>query len=109
MEAAMAEDGAPVETEQELRDLQLEGLRWTVGHANKGSAFYRGSFDRVGVTPDDIRTLEDLAVFPLPKPMICVRATLFPWSAFLPRISSVYTPHRGPRASVRYSPTLPKM
>jgi len=63
----MAEDGAPVETEQELRDLQLEGLRWTVGHANKGSAFYRGSFDRVGVTPDDIRTLEDLRRLPFTK------------------------------------------
>ena len=51
-------------TADELRARQLERLRWTVGHAYRNSAHYRDVFDRAGLTPDDIRSLDDLARVP---------------------------------------------
>jgi phenylacetate-CoA ligase len=49
----------------ELRALQLERLRWTLQHAHRNVAHYRRSFAARGVHPDDLRTLQDLARFPL--------------------------------------------
>jgi phenylacetate-CoA ligase len=48
----------------ELRNLQLERLQWSVRHAYDNSPFYKQSFDKHGVHPDDIRSLEDLAKLP---------------------------------------------
>ncbi len=48
----------------ELRDIQLEGLKWTVSHAYKNSPFYRDRLDAHSITPDDIRTLEDIGKLP---------------------------------------------
>jgi phenylacetate-CoA ligase len=53
-----------VKTAEELRGLQLEGLKWTVNHAYKGSSFYRNRTDKVGVRPEDIRSLDDLKRLP---------------------------------------------
>ncbi|MFC4501012.1 MULTISPECIES: phenylacetate--CoA ligase PaaK [Streptomyces] len=47
-----------------LRALQLERLRATLRHAYANAPFYRESFDKAGVHPDDCRTLADLARFP---------------------------------------------
>ena len=52
-------------TREELLDLQLSGLKWTVNHAYSGSAFYRERLDKAGVKPEDIRTLDDLRRLPL--------------------------------------------
>ena len=49
---------------QELHALQLEGLKWTVSHAYHNSPFYRERMDKAGVTPDLIRTLDDLRRLP---------------------------------------------
>jgi len=38
-----------VKDERELNKLQLEGLKLTVGHACKGSQFYRNKLDEKGV------------------------------------------------------------
>ncbi|MCC5950193.1 MAG: phenylacetate--CoA ligase [Nitriliruptoraceae bacterium] len=56
----------PIETASidELRSLQLERLRWSLGHAYANVAHYRRAFDDAGVHPDDLRALEDLARFP---------------------------------------------
>jgi phenylacetate-CoA ligase len=51
-------------TEEELKDLQLRGLKWTVTHAYKGSDFYRRRFDEAGVKPDDISALNDIKRLP---------------------------------------------
>ncbi len=51
-------------TEEELKFLQLEGLKWTVAHAYRGSDFYRRRFDEAGVKPEDIRSLDDLKRLP---------------------------------------------
>ncbi len=49
---------------EELRDRQLERLRASLRHAYENVPFYRRSFDRAGVRPDDCRSLDDLARFP---------------------------------------------
>jgi phenylacetate-coenzyme A ligase PaaK-like adenylate-forming protein/ABC-type branched-subunit amino acid transport system ATPase component len=51
-------------TVEELEAHQLRGLKWTVGHAYQGSAFYRVRLDEAGVSPEDIRSLEDLRKLP---------------------------------------------
>jgi phenylacetate-CoA ligase len=48
----------------ELGGLQLERLKWSVGHAYRNVEHYRKVFDGAGVHPDDIRELSDLARFP---------------------------------------------
>lgn len=49
---------------EELRALQLERLRTSLRHAYDNVPFYRDSFDKAGVRPDDCRSLADLAHFP---------------------------------------------
>ncbi|MEU0599863.1 phenylacetate--CoA ligase PaaK [Streptomyces sp. NPDC006393] len=48
----------------ELRALQLERLRASLRHAYENVPFYRESFDKAGVRPQDCRSLADLALFP---------------------------------------------
>ncbi|MCO8275108.1 phenylacetate--CoA ligase [Actinoplanes sp. TRM 88003] len=48
----------------ELRDLQLQRLRWTLRHAYENVPHYRQAFDKAGVHPDDCREPADLARFP---------------------------------------------
>jgi phenylacetate-CoA ligase len=56
----------PIETASidELRSLQLERMRWSLRHAYEHVPRYRRRFDEVGVHPDDLRDLADLARFP---------------------------------------------
>ncbi|MGW0413727.1 phenylacetate--CoA ligase PaaK [Streptomyces collinus] len=49
---------------EELRALQLERLRASLRHAYENVPFYRESFDKAGVRPEDCRSLDDLAHFP---------------------------------------------
>ena len=48
---------------EQLRELQLERLQHTVRHC-MNSAFYRDKFKELGITPDDIRTLDDVRKLP---------------------------------------------
>jgi len=48
----------------ELTNLQLQGLKWTVNHVYNGSPFYRKRLDEAGVHPEDIRALGDLERLP---------------------------------------------
>ena len=59
-------DLEPIEkaSRDELQALQLERLKSTLKHAYDRVAYYRNAFDAVGVRPDDLRTLADLAKFP---------------------------------------------
>jgi phenylacetate-CoA ligase len=53
-----------VTTEEELQDLQVKGLKWTVTHAYGGSDFYKKQLDETGVKPEDIRALDDIKRLP---------------------------------------------
>jgi len=53
-----------IHSEEELKAVQREGLKWTVRHAYEGSEFYRAKFDEVGVKPNDIQNLDDLSKLP---------------------------------------------
>jgi phenylacetate-CoA ligase len=48
----------------ELRELQLQRMRWSLRHAYENVPHYRQSFDNAGVHPKDLRSLEDLGRFP---------------------------------------------
>jgi phenylacetate-CoA ligase len=58
-------DAAERMSVDELRALQLERLRWTLRHAYANVPFYRKKLDAAGVSPEDCRSLEDLASFPV--------------------------------------------
>ncbi|HUU40845.1 MAG TPA: phenylacetate--CoA ligase [Desulfatiglandales bacterium] len=53
-----------IKTVDELRALQLEGLRWTLNNAYNGSPAYRKKINDAGLTPEDIRTLDDIVKLP---------------------------------------------
>ncbi|NMG31785.1 phenylacetate--CoA ligase PaaK [Aromatoleum evansii] len=59
-------DLEPIEkaSQDELRALQLERLKWSVRHAYENVPHYRKAFDAKGVHPDDLKSLADLAKFP---------------------------------------------
>lgn len=48
----------------DLRDLQLARLRWTVRHAHDNVPHHRRAFERAGVTPEQIRSLDDVRRLP---------------------------------------------
>lgn len=48
----------------ELEELQLRRLQWTVRHAYENVPHYHRRFTEHGVTPDDIRTLDDIRLLP---------------------------------------------
>jgi phenylacetate-CoA ligase len=52
---------APVEV---IRGLQLHRLKWSLKHAYENVAHYRQAFDAAGVKPEDLRSLDDLRLFP---------------------------------------------
>ncbi|HUE47934.1 MAG TPA: phenylacetate--CoA ligase PaaK [Steroidobacteraceae bacterium] len=51
-------------SEDELRALQLQRLRWSLRHAYENVPLYRGKCQGAGVHPHDLRTLADLERFP---------------------------------------------
>lgn len=53
-----------VSSPAELPALQLAGLRWSVRHAFDNSPFYRDHLTKAGISPEDIRSLDDLGRLP---------------------------------------------
>jgi len=53
-----------VKSPEELRALQEEGLKWTVKHAFEGSEVYCRRMRDAGLSPGDIRSLDDLEKLP---------------------------------------------
>jgi phenylacetate-CoA ligase len=66
----------------ELAEIQLKGLQWTVNHAYHGSPAYRKKLDEAGVKPEDVKSLDHLKHLPFtsaadlaadyPFPLLCV-------------------------------------
>ena len=50
-------------TREQINELQLKRLKQTVRHC-MNSPFYKKRFDEIGLTPDDIQTLDDLKKIP---------------------------------------------
>lgn len=48
----------------ELQNLQLQRMQWSLQHAYDNVAFYKQSFDAQGVRPGDLKQLSDLVKFP---------------------------------------------
>lgn len=48
----------------EMESLQLDRLRNTVGAVYKHVDFYREKFEELGIVPEDIRSLDDIAKLP---------------------------------------------
>ncbi len=61
-----ADELEPIETASvdELRSLQLERLKWSIGHTFDNVAPYRKKCEAAGVTPADLGSLDDLKLFP---------------------------------------------
>ncbi|MFZ5512842.1 MAG: phenylacetate--CoA ligase PaaK [Pseudomonadota bacterium] len=59
-------DLEPIEkaSRDEIAALQLKRLKWSLAHAYNNVAHYRKKFDELGVHPDDLKELSDLAKFP---------------------------------------------
>lgn len=57
---------ASIETidREQLIKLQLERLKWQIKRCYENSEFYKERFKDAGITPEDIRTLEDLEAIP---------------------------------------------
>ncbi|WEK02336.1 MAG: AMP-binding protein [Candidatus Sphingomonas phytovorans] len=51
-------------TKEALQRVQLERLRWSVGHAYRNVGSFRAACDAKDVSPDDIRSLPDIARLP---------------------------------------------
>ena len=51
--------------EERFEAARLENLKKTVRHAMDNSGLYRSKFEKAGVTPEDIHTLDDLKHLPL--------------------------------------------
>lgn len=60
----VAEESGSGSSVEQLRDTQLERLRWSIRHAWEHVPHYQRSFATQRVQPDDLRTLGDLARFP---------------------------------------------
>ncbi|RZI58944.1 MAG: phenylacetate--CoA ligase [Rubrivivax sp.] len=56
----------PIEraSQDELRALQLQRLKWSLKHAYENVPHYQAAFDAKGVHPDDLKDLADLRLFP---------------------------------------------
>ncbi len=51
-------------TMDELKELQIKGLQWTLNHVYNGSPFYKKKMVDAGVVPDDIESLDDIKKLP---------------------------------------------
>ncbi len=57
-------DPIEIASRDEISALQLDRLKWTLGHVYKNVRHYRDAFNQAGVHPDDMKQLSDLAKFP---------------------------------------------
>jgi phenylacetate-CoA ligase len=49
---------------KKMRELQLERLKWAVGHAYKNNDFYRKKYDDAGFKPEQLKSLDDMKRVP---------------------------------------------
>ena len=57
-------DPIEIASRDEIGALQLNRLKWSLGHAYANVPHYRKSFDKAGIHPGDLKNLADLKNFP---------------------------------------------
>ena len=57
-------DPIEIASREEIANLQLNRLRWSLRHAYQNVPHYKTAFDAAGAHPDDLKDLADLAKFP---------------------------------------------
>jgi len=59
-------DLEPIEiaSKDEINNLQLKRLKWSLKHAYENVSFYKDKFDSAAVHPSDLKALEDIKFFP---------------------------------------------
>jgi len=57
-------DAIEIASRDEIAALQLQRLKTTLSHAYNNVAHYKKSFEKAGVHPDDLKSLDDLQKFP---------------------------------------------
>src|SRR5690348_4424556 len=57
-------DPIEIASRDEIAALQLKRLKWTLKHAYGNVAHYKKAFDKAGLHPDDLKSLDDLSNFP---------------------------------------------
>ncbi len=57
-------DPIEIASRDEIENLQLQRLQWSVRHAYENVPMYKERFDAAGINPDDIKSLKDVAKFP---------------------------------------------
>jgi len=51
-------------TGEQIADIQMQGLKWTVSHAYNNSPYYKKKLEDAGCRPEDIKRLDDLENLP---------------------------------------------
>lgn len=59
-----------------LSELQTERLKETVARVYANVPFYQRKFAELGITPEDITSIDDIAKLPFTKSKICATTTL---------------------------------
>lgn len=90
-ENSSAADPAEHYTRAQIEDLQLSRLQQTVTHAYTHVAAYRELYDAHGVSPDTIRSLDDLAKLPFTDKEFLRKA--YPFKAFAVPLEKVRRVH----------------
>jgi phenylacetate-CoA ligase len=62
--APLSNDQALTASREQIEEVQLQRLQWTVAYAYENVPLYREKFDSHGVHPSDLKELADLAKFP---------------------------------------------
>jgi len=57
-------DPIEIASRDEIAAVQLDRMKWSLRHAYDNVPFYKASFDKAGVHPDDLKQLSDLSKFP---------------------------------------------
>ncbi len=60
----MGRDAIEHASQDELRSVQLERLKWSLKHAYEHVPHYKKAFDAAGVHPGDVNQLSDITRFP---------------------------------------------
>ena len=54
-------DPIEIASRDEIENLQLDRLKWSLSHAYENVPMYRQRFDKIGIKPSDLNELKDFS------------------------------------------------